>query len=78
MAMSKLVPLRIWAHDLYGEHAPFIGTLRRWARDGKIYPSPKKHGRSYFVEPDARYVDDHGDSDFLEKVRVATQAHSRR
>lgn len=54
---SKLITLEAWAQQTYGEHAPSIPTLRRWARDARIHPAPEKHGRSYFVRPDARYVD---------------------
>ena len=31
-------------------------TLRRWARDGKIVPRPRKIGRDYAVRPDAKYI----------------------
>lgn len=54
---AKLIPLEAWAAATYGESAPHINTLRRWARDAHIYPKPIKHGRTYFVTPDARYVD---------------------
>lgn len=53
---ERLIPLDAWAKSRFGEHAPCIGTLRRWARDGKIYPAPKKHGRSYYVDERAQYV----------------------
>jgi hypothetical protein len=36
---------------------------------GKIYPFPKKRGRSYFVDPDAQYVDDYNDSGLHEESR---------
>jgi predicted site-specific integrase-resolvase len=75
--VSKLIPLQVWAQAQYGEHAPSIGTLRRWAHDGKIYPHPKKHGRSYFVEPDAEYVDDYNSHSFMEKVHAASLAKKR-
>ena len=55
--MSKLITLEAWAEQTYGEHAPSATTLRRWARDARIQPAPEKHGRAYFVRPDARYVD---------------------
>lgn len=71
---EKLVTLERWGQIKYGDDVPFIGTLRRWARDGKIYPLPKKHGRSYFVAENAEYVDNYNDSAFLEKVSVASQA----
>lgn len=56
MATTELLPLDAWAALIYGEHRPCNVTLRRWARDGKIHPIPKKHGRSYFVHRDAQYV----------------------
>lgn len=55
--MSKLVTLEDWAKATYGERPPGIATLRRWARDARIYPAAVKHGRTYFVQPDAEYVD---------------------
>lgn len=67
-----LIPLEKWAEQQYGEHAPSIYTLRRWARDGKIRPVPKKHGRTYFVRADAAYVDH--SSELVERLRVAAQA----
>lgn len=36
---------------------PSPNTLRRWAREGLITPSPVKHGRNYYVESDAHYQD---------------------
>ncbi|MDB5782057.1 excisionase [Caballeronia mineralivorans] len=70
--MSKLVTLQVWARTQFGEDAPFIGTLRRWAREGKLYPAPKKHGRAYYLREDAEYVSDYNDSDFMRKVRAST------
>jgi hypothetical protein len=52
-----LLTLQSWAAAVYGEAAPAAATLRRWARDGLICPAPEKHGRSYFVQPNARYLD---------------------
>lgn len=54
---AKLITLERWARENYGEDAPHINTLRRWARDAHISPLPKKHGRTYFVESSAKYVD---------------------
>lgn len=53
---AKLIPLDTWAAATYGEHAPTIDTLRRWARDGMLQPPAEKHGRVYMVSPDASYV----------------------
>lgn len=55
--MADLLPLDAWARARYGEHAPSAKTLRRWVREAKIVPVPKKHGRAYFVMASARYID---------------------
>lgn len=54
---ARLITLERWAEGTYGADAPHINTLRRWARDALIFPAPEKHGRTYYVRPDARYVD---------------------
>lgn len=54
---AKLITLERWASETYGQDAPHINTLRRWARDALIVPTPEKHGRTYYVRPDARYHD---------------------
>ena len=52
----RLVTLEEWGRRQYGDAAPAIGTLRRWCREARITPAPQKHGQSYFVHPDARYI----------------------
>lgn len=52
-----LLTLTEWATRRYGDAAPSLATLRRWAREALIFPVPKKHGRTYFVQPDAQYLD---------------------
>lgn len=52
---AKLIPLHQWAKLTYGDAAPCMTTLRKWARGGKLNPPAEKHGRSYFVVPDACY-----------------------
>lgn len=54
---AKLITLEAWAAATYGEASPHINTLRKWARDALIVPAPEKHGRTYYVRPDARYFD---------------------
>jgi hypothetical protein len=51
---AKLVTLETWAANIYGEDAPNMDTLRRWAREGKIFPAPKKQGRAYFLPEHAQ------------------------
>ncbi|WP_179703741.1 excisionase [Paraburkholderia bryophila] len=53
----KLIPLSVWAEEMFGEYAPPIRTIRNWIAAGKIYPPPVKVGRAYFVKPEAEYVD---------------------
>lgn len=53
----EMLTLKEWGRRIYGAAIPSIGTLRRWAREGRIAPRAEKHGRAYFVEPDARYID---------------------
>lgn len=54
---ARLITLEAWAVATYGKHSPHINTLRRWARDALIVPAPEKHGRTYYVSPNARYCD---------------------
>lgn len=54
---AKLITLEAWAAATYGEASPHINTLRRWARDALIVPAAEKHGRTYYVRPDAQYCD---------------------
>jgi len=55
--MAQLMTLETWAAKTYGTEAPSINTLRRWCREGFIRPAPQKHGRAYYVSPNARYDD---------------------
>lgn len=54
---DRLLTLEEWAEAVYGKHRPNLDTLRRWARQARIYPLPEKHGRTYFVIPSARHID---------------------
>lgn len=56
MGAPKYITLQQWAEQTYGDAAPCPNTLRAWARTGKIQPRPVKHGRAYFVRPDAAYT----------------------
>ncbi|WP_410733836.1 excisionase [Citrobacter portucalensis] len=53
--LAKLLNLQEWASRVY-ETPPSLSTLRRWAREGRIYPAPEIHGKEYKVSPDAIYV----------------------
>ncbi|WP_426750491.1 excisionase [Enterobacter cloacae complex sp. 418I7] len=53
--MAKLLNLQEWAAEVYTT-PPSLSTLRRWTREGRIYPAPELHGKEYKVQPDAIYV----------------------
>lgn len=71
---AELLSLEEWARRRYGDKVPSIFTLRRWAREDKIFPPPEKHGRTYYVKESAQYVSDYNNSSFLEAVRGSTTA----
>jgi hypothetical protein len=53
--MKKRITLRAWA-DMHFDPRPADKTLQRWARDFWIMPLPEKIGRTYYVEPDAKFT----------------------
>lgn len=71
--MSKLVSLEQWAKATYGDSSPCIDTLRRWCREGRIHPQPEKHGKAYYLDPEARYIDA-SNSDLLRRIRHGSKA----
>jgi hypothetical protein len=52
--MTK-VSLEKWGESNF-DPPPKLSTLRKWAREGFIFPAPLKHGRSYYVELSAQYL----------------------
>lgn len=54
--MVAKITLEEWAKRHY-QPAPNLDTLRRWAREMKIFPFPQKVGRTYYVDPNAEYRD---------------------
>lgn len=72
--MTKLT-LTEWAKDHF-RTPPSSNTLRKWAREGRISPAPIKHGRNYYVEPNAHYreperLDRTTGSSLVERVEAA-------
>lgn len=53
--MAKLLNLQEWANSTYST-PPSLSTLRRWVREGRIYPCPQLHGKEYKLHPDSVYI----------------------
>lgn len=49
----KKVPLPDWAATHYSP-PPSLWVLRKWAREGQIWPAPERVGRDWYVREDAR------------------------
>jgi len=49
------ITLTAWAARHF-ERPPVENTLRIWARQGRIVPTPIKIGRTYYVEPNAQHI----------------------
>ena len=71
--MTRKLTLQAWAAERYAE-VPHRNTLQRWARDGWIFPMPEKHGRTYMVEPHARFVGPNPDPSVIAKVYESAAA----
>lgn len=63
---AKLITLEAWLSLTYAD-GPTIETARRWCRDGLIHPLPQKHGRTYYVSPEARYT--RGSARLVDRLR---------
>ena len=53
---DRLLTLDQWAARHYAT-PPCMTTLRAWCKNGLIQPQPVKHGRAYYVQPEAAYTD---------------------
>lgn len=53
--MRPKITLQAWAAHHF-EQPPVENTLRIWARQGRIVPTPVKIGRTYYVEETARHI----------------------
>lgn len=56
-AAPRLLSVEAWIEAIFGAGAPSVKTVRRWIREGYIFPAPNKLGRGYYMRSDARYVD---------------------
>lgn len=53
----QMIRVEDWAASLFAE-PPSSWVLGRWRREGLIHPPPVRVGRSWFVRPDAKYMQD--------------------
>lgn len=49
------ITLLEWADRNFGETKPSLRTMRRWAAEGKLKPSPVKIGRTLYIQPNAEF-----------------------
>lgn len=55
--MNQQITLEAWAEAQFSaDRRPHINTVRKWAKTHRIKPEPVKCGRSYYVDPAARYT----------------------
>ena len=60
--------LTAWASRNYSP-PPSLFTLRRWARDGEIWPAPEKAGKSWMVDETAvRIAHNAAPMDLLQRI----------
>ena len=74
--MSKLILLKTWARETYGEDAPSNVTLLRWVKKRKILPLPQKQGRAYYVSPEARYTEPSKPRQLVDRLAREEEAHA--
>lgn len=55
------IPLTEWAKRRY-DPPPSDWVLRKWAREGELYPQPELVGRAYYVDENARRLTGDGSS----------------
>lgn len=67
--MPRWMKLENWARTLYGDDAPDPRTLRRWAREGRLFPPAEQHGKCWFVSPDTKYISS-GTGSILSRMRA--------
>lgn len=54
---ARRISLTLWAERQF-DPPPAERTLRRWAKAGQIVPAPLKIGKTWYVEPTARHIEE--------------------
>jgi predicted site-specific integrase-resolvase len=68
--MPRWIKLDTWAEAEYGRDAPDARTLRRWARNGHLFPPAEQHGKCWYVSPDCKYST-HRTGSIVDRMRAA-------
>lgn len=68
---ARRISLVLWAGQQF-DPAPTDRTLRRWAKAGQIVPAPLKIGKTWYVEPSARHIEEMASApSLLTRLRIA-------
>ena len=62
-----------WAAKRYTP-APSLFTLRKWARNGEIWPAPEKVGWSWYVDESAQRISSSPDAGLTLVQRMQSRA----
>jgi len=62
------ITLAAWAAARY-DPPPSAWVLRKWVRQGEIYPPPELVGKTYYVDDKARRLTESGES-LVDRVRA--------
>jgi hypothetical protein len=63
----KKIPLTAWASSRY-DPPPSAWVLRKWVREGEIYPPPELVGSKYYVSETAKRL---GTEGLVERLEAA-------
>lgn len=59
-----------WAAKHYSPPPPLF-TLRRWARDGEIWPPPEKVGKAWYVDESAQRLGSSAAPNLVQQLQSA-------
>jgi len=69
--MSRMVSLEDWAKDEFGDMAPGIATLHRYAKCKMMAPPAVKVGRKWMIDREARFAG------VLAQPKLSEKAHPK-
>ncbi|AXD29431.1 excisionase [Salmonella enterica subsp. houtenae] len=54
--MARMVSLEEWAEEEFGELAPSLRTLKKYAKGNMMAPPARKVGREWMIDFEARFI----------------------